>query len=69
MTAARRRSREEALFTDALAQPADRRDAFLDRACHDAALRARIEALLRAHHEAGSPMDEASRQHLTPEAH
>ena len=54
MTAARKRSREEALFTFALAQPADRRAGFLDRACGDEALRARIEALLNAHHAAGT---------------
>jgi hypothetical protein len=68
MTAARKRSREEALFTDTLAQPADRRAAFLDRACGDAALRARIEALLRAHCEAGSLIDEELRKSAAPDA-
>jgi len=43
-------SHEEALFTLALAKPAAERAVFLDRECEgDAALRARLEALLAAH--------------------
>ncbi len=43
------RPREEALFTAALERPLTDRVAFLDGACHgDAALRARLEALLVA---------------------
>ncbi|MSU49776.1 MAG: serine/threonine protein kinase [Opitutus sp.] len=42
-------SRDEALFSDALARPAHDRAAFLDSACgNDAALRARLDALLAA---------------------
>ena len=45
-------SHEEALFTLALAKPADARAASLDRECgSDAALRARLEALLTAHEQ------------------
>ena len=43
-------SPEEALFALALAKPAEKRAAFLDVMCDgDAALRARLEALLAAH--------------------
>jgi eukaryotic-like serine/threonine-protein kinase len=43
-------SREEAVFSSALAQPEGHRTAFLDRACEgDADLRGRVEALLAAH--------------------
>ena len=43
-------NREEALFALALEKPADKRGAFLDAICEgDAALRARLEALLAAH--------------------
>lgn len=47
-------SAEEAIFTEALALPADRRAAYLDRACGaDAGLREAVEELLRAHDSAG----------------
>ena len=43
-------TREEALFALALEKPAENRSAFLDAMCEgDAALRARLEALLAAH--------------------
>jgi serine/threonine protein kinase len=46
---------EEALFAAVLEKPAAERAAFLDQACAgDAALRNRVEALLRSHEEAGS---------------
>ncbi len=46
-----------AIFDAAIELPAGRRDAYLDTACGgDAALRQRIEALLRAHELAGTFM-------------
>ena len=48
-------TREEALFALALEKPADRRSAFLDAMCEgDASLRARLDALLAAHEQAGT---------------
>ncbi len=45
-------NREEALFALALEKPAEKRAAFLDAMCDgDAALRARLEALLAAHEQ------------------
>ena len=45
-------NREEALFALALEKPAEKRPAFLDAVCEgDAALRARLEALLAAHEQ------------------
>ncbi len=45
----------EGLFLAALAKPdADQRRAFLDAACTDEVQRQRVEALLRAYHDAGS---------------
>ena len=45
-------TREELLFQLALTKPADERVEFLDRECRgDAALRARLEALLAAHEQ------------------
>jgi hypothetical protein len=45
-------NREEALFALALAKPAEKQPAFLDAVCEgDAALRARLEALLAAHEQ------------------
>ena len=45
-------SPEEALFALALAKPTEKRAAFLDAMCDgDAALRARLEALLAAHEQ------------------
>jgi hypothetical protein len=50
--------REEELLFAALARPRDQRAALLDAACGaDAALRARVAALLRAHEEATSVFD------------
>jgi hypothetical protein len=47
--------RIEAIFTAALARPAEERAAYLDQACGgDAELRRRVEALLQAHDNAGS---------------
>src|SRR5688500_7436870 len=54
---------EETIFHEAQAKPAAERAAYLDQACAgDAALRERVEALLRAHDDpgsflAGSPVD------------
>ena len=46
---------EETIFTRALEKPAEERGAFLDEACvGDAALRERLEVLLRAHDNPGS---------------
>jgi serine/threonine protein kinase/tetratricopeptide (TPR) repeat protein len=48
-------NREDVLFALALEKPAKKREAFLDVVCErDAALRARLEALLAAHEETGS---------------
>src|SRR5688572_24117179 len=48
-------SRAESVFTDALALPAAKRDAFLDDVCAgDAPLRSRVAALLSAHTETSS---------------
>jgi serine/threonine protein kinase/tetratricopeptide (TPR) repeat protein len=48
-------SREEALFTDAIALPQEQRAAFLEGACRgDPALRERVRALLEAHAEPDS---------------
>ena len=49
---------EVAIFAAALELPADQRGAYLDQACAgDAALRGRVEALLRVHDEAGHFFD------------
>src|SRR5262249_35635993 len=50
------------LFSKALeCQTAEERAAFLDQACHgDAELRAQVEELLQAHHDAGSFLQEPS---------
>ena len=49
---------EESVFADALALPECERPALLDRACGgDAALRARVEALLRAYDGAGADLE------------
>ena len=66
-------SPEEALFADALAQPAVARPTFLERACKgDAALRARLEALLAAHEGSQSLLSTSDaaplRSSLLPEA-
>src|ERR1043166_168362 len=54
-------SRIESLFTDALALPAAKRGAFLDEACAgDAALRARVVALLSAHEATGDLLTPAA---------
>ena len=51
-----RESRAEEIFVEALEVPEAERPAYLDGACaSDAELRARVEALLRAH-VAGAPM-------------
>jgi serine/threonine protein kinase len=56
---------EEELFAAALDKPAAERAAFLDQACAgDAALRDRIEALLRSHEQAASFLEKPA----TPEA-
>ena len=48
-------NREEALFALALEKPAEKRPAFLDVMCEgDAALRARLDALLAAHEQPDS---------------
>ena len=44
---------ERELFDQAVALPAEERDTFLSRHCPDEALRARVQALLRAHDTAG----------------
>ena len=52
--------REEDLFAAALALPAAERRVFLEKALgNDDALRSRVEALLRAHNEAGDLLDAA----------
>ena len=51
-------SQEAALFTLVLAKPAAERAAFLDRECHDAAMRQRLDALLAAHEQSQGVMDE-----------
>jgi serine/threonine protein kinase len=49
---------EETLFANTVALPASERPAYLERACAgDAALRARVEALVQAHLAAGSFLD------------
>ncbi len=45
-------SRERELFEQAIDLPVAARDTFLDRHCEDAAVRARVDALLRAHDRA-----------------
>ena len=51
-------SLEVAIFAAALELPADQRGAYLDQACAgDAALRGRVEALLRVHDDAGKFFD------------
>jgi tetratricopeptide (TPR) repeat protein len=45
----RPRSRERELFDETVALPREQRDQFLDEACPDVAMRARVAALLRAH--------------------
>ena len=51
---------EEAIFGHAVELPAAERNAYVDQACgDDAALRGRVEALLRAHDEAGDLLDAA----------
>ena len=64
----------ESLFAIVLGKPAAERAAYLDQACAgDAALRQRIEALLKAHSEASgeafltSPYQPASIVDLSPE--
>jgi serine/threonine-protein kinase len=55
------REREERIFAEALALPAEERPRFLDQACEgDASLRQRIEALVRAHESAGGFMAAAA---------
>ena len=50
-------SPEEALFALALAKPAEKRAAWLDAECDaDAALRARLDALLAAHEQSETLM-------------
>src|SRR2546425_849037 len=52
-------NREEAIFEAALQLPADQRAAHVQAACgSDAALRERVEALLKAHEGAGGFMEE-----------
>ena len=49
---------EEAIFSQSLTLPATERSAYLDQTCgKNPALRARVEALLRAHDGDGSPFD------------
>lgn len=49
---------DEAVFTDALAQPRTERTAFLDQACqNDPAMRARLAALLAAHEQSDEVFD------------
>src|ERR671936_850929 len=56
---------EEALFAAALAKPAAERAAFLDEACAgDAALRARVEALLRSHEGAGRFLEQPAAEQV-----
>ena len=51
-------NREELLFQLALTKPADERAEFLDRECRgDAALRARLDALLAAHEQPNTLLD------------
>ena len=51
-------NREELLFQLALTKPADERAEFLDRECRgDAALRARLDALLAAHEQPDTLLD------------
>jgi eukaryotic-like serine/threonine-protein kinase len=47
-------SRERELFDQAVALPRDERETFLDAACSDPALRARVAELLRAHERLGT---------------
>src|SRR5215469_17009969 len=52
-------NREEEIFEAAAKLPVEQREAYLQEACAgDAALRARIEGLLKAHEGAGSFMEE-----------
>src|SRR6516165_10162105 len=60
--------RIEAIFTAALARVAEERAAYLDQACGgDAELRRRVEALLQAHHAAGSFLDHPAVEAATSE--
>ncbi len=53
-------NRVQAIFLGAIEEPSDARTAYLERECgEDAALRARVEALLAAHDEPGSFVSEA----------
>src|SRR5688572_6496911 len=52
------RQREETLFETAVALPSGQRAAYLKEACgEDAPLRQRVEALLKAHDQAGEFLD------------
>ena len=47
-------------FHAAIDLPPEKRALYLDQACHDADLRLEVESLLKAHHEAGDRLDDAS---------
>lgn len=53
-------NREEAIFLEAVPlENPDERAAYLDQVCgHDPALRSRVQALIRAHHDAGSFLEQ-----------
>src|SRR5829696_3785834 len=57
MTGLDRRAEIEALFEDALDQPTEVRDAWLERHCTDPALRGEVLALLNAHERTGGILD------------
>jgi len=60
-------AREEALFALALEKPAGKRAAFLDVICEgDAALRARLEALLAAHDQPATELGDATGEDMVP---
>jgi serine/threonine-protein kinase len=55
----------EALFEEALKQPSDQRDRWLDAACDDPGLRQSVDRLLTAHERSGGILDES----LFPPSH